>query len=122
LLRYQLYESSNEKVRLTSEINFIANFLSLKKTRRDLFDFTIQTYEEAPDLKTIEIPPNLFIPFVENGLKHSAEITDNQSTINIEKGLVFSCTNSIPTGKKVDSKFKWGFGNKKYNQKITAFI
>jgi LytS/YehU family sensor histidine kinase len=83
LLRYQLYESINEKVRLTSEIKFITNFLSLEKIRRDRFDFTIQTNNTLSDLQIVEIPPNLFMPFVENAVKHSADIMEDEININI---------------------------------------
>ncbi|WP_449387722.1 sensor histidine kinase [Chryseobacterium lineare] len=117
LLRYQLYESSNEKVRLTSEIKFITNFLSLEKIRRDHFDFTIQTDNEVPDLRTIEIPPNLFLPFVENAIKHSTETSENQSNINIrffvtEKEICFSCINSIPLEKEQTENPYGGLGLK----------
>ncbi|WP_081874598.1 sensor histidine kinase [Chryseobacterium formosense] len=123
LLRYQLYESSNEKVRLTSEIKFITNFLSLEKIRRDYFDFTIQTDNEVPDLRKIEIPPNLFIPFVENAIKHSTESTENASSINItffitKKEISFSCSNSMPLEKESHQNLYGGLGLKNIARRL----
>lgn len=123
LLRYQLYESSNEKVRLTSEIKFITNFLSLEKIRRDHFDFSIQINDELPDLRTIEIPPNLFIPFVENAVKHSTESIENGNSINItffitKKEIFFSCSNSIPIQKEQHQNLYRGLGLKNITRRL----
>src|SRR6202000_1449787 len=41
LLRYQLYDSSREKVLLTADIRFLTDFLNLEKIRRDNFDFIV---------------------------------------------------------------------------------
>lgn len=108
LLRYQLYESSNEKVRLASEIRFITNFLSLEKIRRDHFDFNISTNDEVSDSGKAEIPPNLFMPFVENAVKHSTDTTEKESKISIsftiiEKKICFCCINSVSSDKKQET-------------------
>ncbi len=123
LLRYQLYESSNNKVRLTSEIKFITNFLSLEKIRRDHFDFEIISNTEMLELKSIEIPPNLFMPFVENAIKHSAETTENESSISIgffitEKELSFSCINSVPLEKEEVQNLYGGLGLKNITRRL----
>lgn len=123
LLRYQLYESSNNKVRLTSEIKFITNFLSLEKIRRDHFDFEIISNTEILELKSIEIPPNLFMPFVENAIKHSAETTENESSISIgffitEKELSFSCINSVPLEKEEVQNLYGGLGLKNITRRL----
>ncbi|WP_254500443.1 histidine kinase, partial [Salmonella enterica] len=39
LLRYQLYDSSRQKVLLNADIRFLMHFLSLEKIRRDYFEF-----------------------------------------------------------------------------------
>ncbi|SEM31510.1 Histidine kinase [Chryseobacterium taichungense] len=123
LLRYQLYESSNEKIRLTSEINFITNFLSLEKVRRDHFDFTIQTHDRSSDFKSVKIPPNLFMPFVENAVKHSADIMENESNINIvfsitKKEIYFSCINSVSADQEVVKNLYGGLGLKNINRRL----
>ncbi|SHK45867.1 GHKL domain-containing protein [Epilithonimonas mollis] len=123
LLRYQLYESGNNKVRLTSEINFITNFLSLEKIRRDQFDFQIVTNRELPELTTVVIPPNLFMPFVENAIKHSEETTENESRISIrffitEKEISFSCINSVPLEKEEIQNLYGGLGLKNITRRL----
>jgi sensor histidine kinase YesM len=69
LLRYQLYDSAREKILLSKDIEFIRNLLALEKIRREDF-----TYDISIDGKIngTSLPPFLFIPFVENAIKHGA--------------------------------------------------
>ncbi|RKS03571.1 MULTISPECIES: sensor histidine kinase [unclassified Flavobacterium] len=102
LLRYQLYDSSREKVFLTSDIHFLEDFLNLEKIRRDSFDFIIS---KEGDLNGVQIPPLLFISFVENAVKHNND-SEKASYVNLEfkshnGELVFKCTNSKPVVKAV---------------------
>jgi len=69
LLRYQLYDSAREKIILSKDISFIHNYLALEKIRKNDFDYTIQT---TGNMDSQLLPPFLFIPFVENAVKHGA--------------------------------------------------
>lgn len=98
-LRYQLYENSEEKTLLTSEIEFLSNFINLEKIRRENFSVEIHSETDKRILKSIFIPPNLFTTFVENAIKHSVNITGKESYINInieikDNILHFRCINS----------------------------
>ena len=99
-LRYQLYENNEEKKLLTSEMEFLSNFINLEKIRRENFSVEIKSKTDKKILNTIFIPPNLFTTFVENAVKHSVEINDGASYVNIDiaienQHLYFVCTNSI---------------------------
>ncbi|WP_288878807.1 sensor histidine kinase [Pedobacter panaciterrae] len=98
LLRYQLYDSTREKVLLTSDIHFLEDFLNLEKVRRDSFDFLIS---KEGDLSGVQIPPLLFISFVENAVKHNNDPA-KASYVNLffdvrYNKLFFKCINSKPT-------------------------
>ena len=69
LLRYQLYDSTKEKISLKKDIEFITNLLELEKIRKDDFTYDIHTEGKT---EGIMLPPFLFIPFIENGIKHGA--------------------------------------------------
>lgn len=102
LLRYQLYDSSRETVFLTSDIHFLEDFLNLEKIRRDRFDFIIS---KEGDLNGVQIPPLLFISFVENAVKHNND-SEKASYVNLEfkshnGELFFKCVNSKPIVKAV---------------------
>ena len=81
LLRYQLYDSTRDKVLLTAEIMFLRNFLDLEKDRRNGngFSFSISTEE---NINQILIPPLLFAPFVEHVTDH-IKTDEKESFINL---------------------------------------
>ena len=98
-LRYQLYENNEEKTLLTSEIEFLSNFINLEKIRRENFNVDIKTETDKKLLNRTFIPPNLFTTFVENAVKHSVEIDGGMSYVNINieiknQHLYFVCVNS----------------------------
>ena len=118
-LRYQLYENNEDRTLLKSEINFLTNFLDLETLRRDQLFVTISTNTDSKSMNSIFLPPNLFTTFVENSVKHSVNIIDEESYVrlNIEvKGdqLYFNCINSKDPNYKPSSNEKssgLGLGN-----------
>jgi len=105
LLNYQLNDSTKEFVSLDSDISFLNDFLNLEKIRRDSFDYTIKKDENC---SVIQVPPFLFIPFVENAVKHSQDI-ENESYIHIEfevrdNEFHFRCENSKPVVPLMENK------------------
>jgi len=98
LLRYQLYECSKEKVYLASEIEYLQNFLALERIRKNRanIDFNIKG-----NVNGLMIHPFLFIPFVENAVKHGLN-SSKESFINIEMEI---------NNKKIDFYIQ----NSKYN-------
>lgn len=97
LLRYQINDSSRERVSLRSDIRFLQDYLNLEKIRRDKFDFVLQ---EEGDIDSVWIQPLLFIPFVENAVKHNFD-SENGSYVHLhftvhDRLLNFCCENSKP--------------------------
>ncbi|PXV62329.1 histidine kinase [Dysgonomonas alginatilytica] len=97
MLRYQINDSTRDKVDLKEDILFLTSFLDLEKTRRDHFEYSIT---QEGDLDHIEVPPLLFIPFVENAVKHNPD-NNNLSYVYLffelkDNELTFKCKNSKP--------------------------
>ncbi len=97
LLQYQINDSAKDRVKLINDILFLTDFLDLEKTRRDHFEYTI---EREGNIEGVEVPPLLFIPFVENAVKHNPD-SNNMSYVNIRfeiynNKLTFTCANSKP--------------------------
>ena len=97
LLRYQINDSSRERVALASDIRFLNDYLNLEKIRRDHFQFTM---DQEGDIDSIWIQPLLFIPFVENAVKHSFD-SEHPSSVHFsfkveENRLEFRCENTMP--------------------------
>ncbi|WP_316739206.1 sensor histidine kinase [Pedobacter aquatilis] len=97
LLRYQLYDSARPEVLLTSDIRFLNDCLNLEMIRRDHFDFIIS---KEGNLSGVQVPPFLFITFVENAIKHSQD-ADKASYVQVyfeyrDGWINFRCVNSKP--------------------------
>ena len=91
LLRYQVANGSKDSVGLREDIAFFTDYLELEKIRRDRFGYTIQTTGNLD----VEVPPLLFIPFIENAVKHNPE---NDAYVSIvfkvtARRLYFECSN-----------------------------
>ena len=109
LLRYQINDSSKDAVSLSSDIRFLNDFLNLEKIRRDKFEYIIS---KEGDINKVVMPPLLFIPFVENAVKHNPD-SENESYVHLSfkvwhNELTFQCENSKPTGQQEDSIVKTG--------------
>ena len=118
LLNYQLNDSTKETVDIGADIRFLNDFLNLEKIRRDRFDYSIT---EEGDMSGLRLPPLLFIPFVENAVKHNPD-NNEESFVHIkfeikDRELYFRCENSKPAVPLVKSEVG-GLGLKNINRRL----
>jgi sensor histidine kinase YesM len=116
LLRYQLYDSARDRILLSKDIQFIRNLLDLEKIRKNDFTYEIETKGR---LEPISLPPFLFIPFVENAIKHGASSVGH-SYLRLqfdarESALHFIAENSKPL---VKSNLPGGLGLKNIRRRL----
>lgn len=81
-MRYIIYESDEEKVPLTKEIEFISNYIELQKLRmsaKDQLQFNV-----SGKIKDQQIAPLLMIPIIENGFKYGIKGETEASYVSIE--------------------------------------
>jgi len=68
MMRYLLYDSSQESLPLKNEVQFITNYIELMRIRyTDEIEIHLSVPHEIPN---VQIPPLLFISFIENAFKH----------------------------------------------------
>ena len=82
LLDYILYQVDKPSVLLKNEIQHIDDYISLEKTRFQeslQINFTKNLHDD-----TIQIPPMLLLPFVENAFKHGVQI---DGVLNVDINL-----------------------------------
>ncbi len=100
MMRFVLYEGSKTVVPLEREINFLQNYITLMKLRYT--DKVRIDVDVAQSLPNKEVPPLMFITFVENAFKHGVSYRQ-ESFIEIKieeikrEGanlLAFTCRNS----------------------------
>jgi hypothetical protein len=97
LMRYLLYDSEHGNTLLSNEIDFMNNYIDLMKLRMsNKIDLKVSFPEKYED---INIPPLIFIPFIENAFKHGISYRE-KSFIDIsmtteKESLKFRCVNSL---------------------------
>lgn len=111
LLQYQIYDCSEDKVLLSADLQFLNDFLELEASRRDEFSFSIK---RTGDPRDVQIPAFLFIPFVENAIKHNFDAEEPSfmmASFNLKMNeLKFTCINSKPHIKILSPGKKNGIG------------
>lgn len=111
LMRYMLYDTSEETVSLSKEIDFMKKYIELMKLRVSYK--TKITYTFPSEETEIRIAPLLFISLIENAFKHGVS-ANKESEINLqmsveEKIVKFTIeNNNLP--KKTDDKSGSGIG------------
>ena len=86
LMSYILYDCKSERVEIKKEIEFIRNYIELEKERfGDILDIklTINVFDSD-----IQIAPLLFIPFIENAIKHGGNNESLVKNISLSLTLV----------------------------------
>jgi len=68
LMRYSLKEANVPMVTLDKEIEYLESYISLQKLR--LTDKTKVDFQIKGNMNTLQVPPMLFIPFIENAFKY----------------------------------------------------
>ncbi len=121
LMRYMLYENESGKVLISKEFEFVRSYIDLMKLRFEndmIIELNLpEQYDE------FEIPPLLFISYIENAFKHGGG-NDHKSKIVIsfifnDKMLLFNCFNLKSTIKtNVD---KGGFGLENSRNRLNIF-
>jgi hypothetical protein len=87
LMRYTLYETGDEKIRLEKEVQLLKDYVELEKLR--LNETAVQLQFES-DQPFYTIPPLLFLPALENAFKYTPDEKGSTITIMIRaiKGIL----------------------------------
>lgn len=97
IMRFMLYETKTESIPLQKELGYIDKYLALQKIRSANQNFI--KYSVEGNAGTWMIAPMLFIPFIENAIKHAADKRSDHSIIvqveSTDKTLNFYCENSF---------------------------
>ena len=82
LLRFMLYETKHEQIRISDEIKILDDYIELEKLRYN--DRLTLSFIREIDNENEPIAPLLLLPFVENAFKHGASESRFESFINLE--------------------------------------
>lgn len=112
MMRYMLYESEQGNTRLSREIEFMKGYIDLMKLRMsDRVKLSLNFQDTYDDR---DIPPLLFIPFIENAFKHGVSNKANSfieiSLLVIGDRIDFRVRNSIAPAGTDTSRTAAGIG------------
>jgi LytS/YehU family sensor histidine kinase len=107
-----LYESEQGDTKLSRELDFMKVYIDLMKLRiSDKVKLTVDFPENFDD---INIPPLLFVPFIENAFKHGVSYQKSsfiQIELSLEGNIIrFKTANSYSTGNGSRNEADSGIG------------
>ena len=101
ILRFVVYETSQEKIPLTKELAYIRKYVELQQIRTSNKQYVNLKISGAPG--QLMIGPMLFIPFIENAFKHASNKKMNGAiTLEIsidDTQIRFNCINMYDKSK-----------------------
>lgn len=111
LMRYLIYDSNIDTIDVQKEFDFTLRYIELMRQR--LSSKVRLDVDIASKIMTGQIPPLLFIPFIENAFKHGISYRE-KSFISISlkvesNNITFFCKNSVPT-RNEQNNIKGGVG------------
>ena len=124
LMRYLLYDSERGDTKLSNEIDFMHNYIDLMKLRmNDKIKLSVAFPEKYED---INIPPLIFIPFIENAFKHGISYREKSfidiSMTSEENSLSFRCANSIVKTREESEPGHSGIGMENVTKRLNLLF
>ena len=111
LMRYMLYNTNDELVLLSKEIDFMKKYIDLMKLR--VSDKTKVTYNFPSEETGLQIAPLLFISLIENAFKHGVSASKESEIhvmMKVDKKTVSFTTENDYLPKKAADKSGSGIG------------
>jgi sensor histidine kinase YesM len=106
ILRFMLYDSSEELIPIQQELDYINKYVELQKLRTSNKDYVKTNF--LINSENVEVAPMIFIPFIENAFKHTTnKKVKNAIIINFEvnhETIIFECINKFTENKSTDKR------------------
>ena len=124
MMHYVLYEVNGPKTSLLNEINHINNYIDIKQLR---FKEQIESnLDIIGNIENIEVPPLLFLSFVENSFKHGFNekeklLVNMTFEIQDKNYLIFKINNSFNLNAKDNENHGIGLTNTKRRLKLLFY-
>jgi two-component system LytT family sensor kinase len=124
MMRYLLYDSDQGLSQVSSEIEFMNNYIDLMRLRMsDKVDLQVVFPAKA---ENASIPPLLFIPFIENAFKHGVSYRERSFihiAMQVDKNSVnFTCRNSMVKNREDAHESKSGIGLENVQKRLALLF
>jgi len=110
-LRYVYTNSEKDRVSLTSEIEYIENYIELQSLR---LGNDVKVELDKVLQENIQVVPMLFLPFIENAFKHGLLDTEHPLKVKFSiknSELIFECINSTAAENSTNPDSGFGLSN-----------
>lgn len=87
MMRYMVYESNTDAVRLTNEVDYLEHYIRLSFMKIAKHDKIKFEFVKEGDLSNVMIAPFLLLPMVENAFKYGINFED-ESSISIHLKII----------------------------------
>ncbi|MDJ1499969.1 sensor histidine kinase [Xanthocytophaga agilis] len=119
MLRFVLYDTQADQILLTQELEYIQKYIELQKLRTTNEKYVAFEIDGQPN--KIQIPPMLFIPFIENAFKYASNKRVSEAiSIHIsitQTHIHFRCINVIDLNDPVSRNYS-GLGHELIRQRL----
>ncbi|MBQ6688291.1 MAG: sensor histidine kinase [Bacteroidales bacterium] len=121
IMRYVLYEGNHNKTTFADEVKFISSYIELMRQRYSAEKVSIELSVPESPSSLIQLPPLLFITFVENAFKHGISYYNNSVIkVSLEENngnIHFWCFNTKPKANS-ESILEGGVGLKNVQRRL----
>lgn len=98
IMRFALYDNQPDRIALEKEVSIMREYIELESIRATNKDFI--SFEVTGNASNIQVAPMLFIPFLENAIKHSGnrkvnDVVEVKVDIMDDETISFLCRNVI---------------------------
>lgn len=119
LMHYMYKVTQLDTIPISQEIEYISNYIDLEKAR--FGDKCEASIDVTGPIDSVQIPPLLLLPFVENAFKHGTEVATAYSFVRIDIAVqqnefFFQVSNSI--GDQLQTKPGSGTGLKNVKKRL----
>jgi two-component system LytT family sensor kinase len=119
IMRFMLYEAKTELIPLDKELLYIEKYIALQRIRTANPDYI--KYTVKGNSNGLNVPPMLFIPFIENAFKHALHQKTGAGihiAVQIEKDkIIFDCSNRFAPAQTVALQ-SGGLGNELMRKRL----
>jgi len=112
MMRYVLYDTQHTYTRLSQEIDFLKDYISLMQLR--LTDSVTLEFSVPDTIQDFEVAPMIFLPFIENAFKHGVSVSKPShitiKLIQVKNTITLQVSNFIFSDKMPGPEDKSGIG------------
>lgn len=119
ILSHQLYDYNKEFIELSSEVEYLENYIALQRFRHDK-EMLLLNWDFPKQVGSHKIVPMLLIPFLENAFKHGANSNGFQIDVHlsIENNVLHFITKNTINPNPVRKKGVGGIGVKNVQRRL----